>query len=257
MVWIVHNLQPHDAKRRHLRLWKPYIRALTRYVDAVLALSPGTIAQIHAEYPDLANKPTKFVWHPAYANAALPDFRRYELRAARGFDSYARVVGYCGRICPYKGLDRLATSFWRTSDPHFRLLIAGKASQGTEVAKLLEAVTKTDSRIKLDFRHFTNIEYCEALCCCDIVVSTFIKYLHSGSIIHALSARRPVLTPSTPFSDALSSEVGSNWVRTYSGELNAGLIEFAFENLPSGSPPLESFAPDLVGAKAANWFRSL
>ena len=76
-------------------------------------------------------------------------------------------------------------------------------------------------------------------------------------MIHALSAERPILTPSTPFSDALAGEVGSDWVRTYSGELSAEIIESALENLPRGSPPLQAFLQSRVGAKAANWFRSI
>ena len=55
------------------------------------------------------------------------------------------------------------------------------------------------------------------------MVAPFRHYLHSGSIVHALSAGRPVLTPATPFALSLAAELGRpDWLQTYAGPLDAG-----------------------------------
>ena len=55
------------------------------------------------------------------------------------------------------------------------------------------------------------------------MVAPFRRYLHSGSIVHALSAGRPVLTPATPFALSLAAELGRpDWLQTYAGPLDAG-----------------------------------
>ena len=55
------------------------------------------------------------------------------------------------------------------------------------------------------------------------MVAPFRRYLHSGSIVHALSAGRPVLTPATPFATSLAAELGRpDWLQTYAGPADAG-----------------------------------
>jgi beta-1,4-mannosyltransferase len=240
-----------------LDIWKSFIGELAKRVDAVLTLSPDTIGQVLDAYPALRDKPTEFVWHPAYESARFPEDRREVLRAARGFGRSERVAGYCGRIRPFKGLDRLAAAFWGTSDPQYRLLIAGKTTQGANVAGMLETMARHDNRMLLDFRAYSDEDFNETLCCCDVFVAPFRQYLHSGSMIHALSAGRPVLTPSTPYSESLRNVLGGDWVRTYAGDLSSALVESALDSSVHGMPPMDEFQPERVGEKAAAWFRSL
>ena len=72
LVWMVHDLRPHDGRWFKRLAWPPYAAALARLADAALTLSTGTRAAVLAAYPALAGKPLEHVWHPAYPGEAVP-----------------------------------------------------------------------------------------------------------------------------------------------------------------------------------------
>jgi glycosyltransferase involved in cell wall biosynthesis len=257
VVWLVHNLEPHDMRPLQRLIWKPYTRRLARRVDAVLTLSPGTLTPVCAAYPALAGKPASFAWHPAYPDAALDAVARAVLRRSRGWTGAERVLGYCGQIRPYKGVDQLAEAFLAAPDPDLRLLIAGKPYRADALVARLEAAAARDPRIRLDLRDLPDAAFRDALGCCDVIVAPFRRYLHSGSLIHALSADRPVLTPATPFAESLRDALGSGWVRLYTGTLTADTLQAGAGTPPTGRPPMSAFAPEAVGAGVAAWLHGL
>src|SRR5690606_4502061 len=95
-----------------------------------------------------------------------------------------------------------------------------------------------------------------ALGACDVVAAPLRTYLHSGSIVHALSAGRPVLTPATPFSESYRGLLGADWVRTYDTALTPDLL--VRQAPPPASPPdLSALSAQAVGAMAAAFFGRL
>jgi len=48
--------------------------------------------------------------------------------------------------------------------------------------------------------------------------------MHSGSAILALSFNKPVLVPARGCLPELEARVGTEWVRTYTGELTTGIL---------------------------------
>jgi len=70
-VWLVHNLEPHDARRFQKLVWPHYIKALTRRIDGMMTLAPGTVPLVQQALPALAGKPAKGLWHPAYRAAGV------------------------------------------------------------------------------------------------------------------------------------------------------------------------------------------
>ena len=257
VVWLVHNLRPHDARPLQRLVWGSYIAALARQVDAVLTLSPGTIEAVQKAIPGLARKPASHVWHPAYPCAVFPASCRKSSRLARGWSSDERVIGYCGQVRAYKGIDVLVEAFRRTRDPALRLLVAGRPL-GPGVADRLEQAARSDPRIRLELGDLDTPAFREALGVSDIIAAPFRDYLHSGSLVHALSAARPVLTPSTPFSQSLRDTLGGQWVRTYDGKLDPALLEAeALAPLPIDAPDLTALAPQAAGRQAARFFRDI
>lgn len=254
VVWLVHNLAPHDARRFQRLVWPPYVARLSRAADAFLTLSPGTVATVRAALPGLAGKPGLGLWHPAYPDAALSASDRAAARAARGWDDGHRVIGYCGQIRPYKGVEDLIRAFRATTAPDLRLLLAGRPGSGG-FGDWLGQMAAGDPRIALDLRDLPAEAFRTALGTCDVVAAPFRRYLHSGSIVHALSAHRPVLTPATPFAQSLAGQLGPDWVRCREAALTPALLEA--QRRATGLPDLSAFAPDRVGAAAAGFLRGL
>ncbi len=257
VVWLVHNLIPHDAGLVRRLLWGPYIRAFTRQIDGFLTLSPSTISEVRFAFPELAQLPADYVWHPFYPGAALSVEERLAARARYGWNDTDRVLGYCGQIRPYKGMEELVGAFIRTRRPELRLLVAGRPYDRATVARL-KAATAQDERIALNSQNLTDSEFRQALGSCDVMLAPFRTYLHSGSIVHALSAGRPVVTPVTPFSDSLRKHLGSDWVRTYSDDLTPTLLEAKETLRPTATElNMEEFMPDAVGRRATAFFERI
>ncbi|MEH6832239.1 MAG: glycosyltransferase [Sulfitobacter sp.] len=228
VVWVVHNLEPHDARRFQKLVWSFFIKSLARKIDAFLTLAPGTVAEVRAALPELAGKPGHGTWHPAYPNAALSPTERTVARTKMGFTPQNRVLGYCGQIRPYKGVADLLDAFTATNDPELRLLLCGRPQHNAPGTKAflteLKEKARNDPRVKLWFDDLTNSEFREVLGTCDVIVAPFRSYLHSGSIVHALSANRPVLTPATSFAGSFETLLGTQWVRQYQSGLSPELL---------------------------------
>lgn len=257
VVWLVHNLAPHDARPAQRLIWPPYTAALARQVDGFMTLSPATVATVRVAMPALADKPGLGLWHPAYPEAELTPAERHAARSALGWTANAHVLGYCGQIRPYKGVEDLLEVFCRCPDPRLRLLLAGRPGNAAFEQKLRTAAA-ADPRIVLQLQNLTGPDFRSALGVCDTVVAPLRSYLHSGSILHALSAGRPVLTPDTPFAHSLADLLGPAHVQLYDGPLTPDLLTAAARVPPPGlAAGLEVFAPNRVGAEAAAFLRSL
>ena len=255
VVWLVHNLMPHDARPLQKMIWPHYLKGLVRQVDGFLTLSPGTVEQVRASLPALAEKPALGLWHPSYPDAMLSDAKRISERTKRGWTASNRVLGYCGQIRPYKGVEQLLQAFGKTTDRDLRLFVAGRP--GTSAfADQLHALAARDTRISLDLRNLSATEFRDALGVCDRVVAPFRNYLHSGSMVHALSAGCPVLTPTTPFANSLQDLVGPDWVQMYDDALTPELLETGTTR-NTDHPDLSAADPDVVGQMAVRFFRGL
>jgi beta-1,4-mannosyltransferase len=225
VVWVIHNLHPHFSKGFKRFSWPWYADRLARVIDGALTLSKGTVDTVRVAFPGMAGKPLGYFWHPFYPGEGIaPDLRGVE-RAALGWSDAGTVYGFCGQIRPGKGVEDLVTAFRRLPDPAARLLVAGLPVYEHGQAGALTRLAAGDPRIRLRLRDLTEAEFRANLSVCDIVVAPFRHYLHSGSLIHALSCHRPVLTPATPFSTSLADHLASpGWVRTYEGPLTPAVL---------------------------------
>jgi glycosyltransferase involved in cell wall biosynthesis len=255
LVWMVHDLAPHDGRWFKRLAWPPYAGLLARLADGALTLSEGTKATVAAAYPALAGKPLGHIWHPSYPGEALAPEVAAAARGAFGWTGPERVFGYCGQLRAYKGVEELIRSFGALADPDARLLVAGRPMDAG-YARTLTELGDGDRRIRILPEDLAPDRFRACLGACDIVVAPFRRYLHSGSIVHALSAGRPVLTPATPFATSLAAELGrSDWLQTYQGPLTPDI-------LAAGEPPptpldLAPLAPQTAARRLRRFLENL
>ncbi|WP_419815357.1 glycosyltransferase [Glacieibacterium sp.] len=245
LVWMVHNLRPHDESGARRPLWAYLSRRLARMVDGFMTLSPATVPVVRAAFPALAGKPFADAWHPAYTDIPAVE--------APVRDPAAIRYAFLGQVRPYKGVEELVTAFAANADPRHRLVIAGDAAP-PEFAQRIAALGARDDRIDVELRRLSDAEMATAAAAADIIVLPFNNYLHSGSMLYALSCGRPVLTPSTAFAEGLAKVVGADWVRTYQGKLAPHHLDFT---PPTGSADLGLLSWSALGEAATALYRRL
>lgn len=250
IVWMVHNLAPHDLGGVRRLLWPLIKRRLAGLADGFLTLSPATVAIVQRAIPALAPKPGVAAWHPVYPlPAGLPD--RAACRRDAGVPEECDLYAFLGLIRPYKGVEELIAAFVADPYPPRRLLIAGHCDSPAFAARL-HAQAASDPRIDIRLGKLDDTRFAALTRAADIVVLPFRDYLHSGSMIHALSHDRPVLTPAAPFADALSDEAGPGWINTYRGPLSSAALAEA--RRPSGTPNLAHLRFDTLAATARDLY---
>lgn len=259
VVWLVHDLKPHDASGMQRWLWSPFIWLLCRLLDGVLTLAPATAEVVRDALPISSRVPVNSVWHPMYPGEVLTEDERRAIRSELRLDGATRVVGYCGQLRHNKGVDLLVDTFRKLDEPDISLVIAGQLTSGAErLDELLSAAATDDNRIRYLPGELTPEQFRRTIGGCDLVIAPFRQYLHSGSIVHALSADRPVATPRTPFAEDLEGQLGKTWVRAYEGPLDVDTFRsLVAAPLPVGSCPLDAFEPRLVGSSTHRWLGEL
>ena len=253
LVWMVHNLQPHDLSGARARLWPLLAWWLAKSVDAVMTLSPATLPIVVAAMPRLGGKPSASPWHPPYADIR-PAGDRASYRAVLDLPPAAKVFVFLGQLRPYKGVEELIAAFRASADPDYRLVIAGKPDTPGYGATI-ERLAAGDDRIRVQLGRLDDLAMAELATAADFIALPFRDYLHSGSIIYALSIGRPVITPVAPFADALGEAVGADWVQTYQGSLTPGALKAAVQ-MP-GEPDLAALDTAKLGAAASALYRRL
>jgi glycosyltransferase involved in cell wall biosynthesis len=253
LVWMVHNLRPHDLKGPRKLMW-PYIQdRILRGCDAFMTLSPSTIGVVRNSFPILALKPAAAALHPLYPRLAdLPD--QAGCRQMLSLPQEGRVFALLGLIRPYKGTESLIRAFSACADPMARLLIAGRA-ETPEYAEQISAMTAADPRITATLQFLSDRDFAVCLTAADVLVLPYTGYLHSGAFAHALSYARPVITPSGPFANDMAEAVGNDWVSRYEGSLTSEMLDTWSK--PRTRPDLSALDPRALGEAAVRLYRQL
>ena len=146
LVWMVHDLRPHDGRWFKRLAWPPYAGLLARLADGALTLSEGTKATVAAAYPALARKPLGHIWHPYYPGETLAPAAAAAARAGFGWTGPERVFGYCGQLRPYKGVEELIRAFGASPTPTPGCCVAGRPMDAG-YARTLAGLGDGDRRI--------------------------------------------------------------------------------------------------------------
>jgi beta-1,4-mannosyltransferase len=234
-VWTFHNLIPHDAKHPRLAAW--CAQRLVRRADGAVFLTEASRKRAYERFARLRNTPSAVIPHGDYKQVLTQPLGKTRARKQLGIPEEAKVIGFIGKIRPYKELETLVAAFASTHDPCLRLLIAGEPDGSSQVVKCLKKA-QSDKRSILLLSLLDDRSLQTAVEACDLLVFPNRKVVNSGSTIYALSNNRPVLVPQCEPMIELVNQAGANFVRLFAGELSMSDLMAALEYVstcPGGS----------------------
>ena len=238
LVWTVHNITPHESGGpQHRWFW----RVFSANVDGVLALTEAAVAGARTAHPALEGAHAAVTPHGDYRSEVDRGMTRRAARALVDLPAGARVVLFVGQVRPYKRVPDLLRTFARLEAPDARLVVAGQLRPGPD-ADEVRGLAARDPRVVLDLGFLPAERLSAWLRAADLVVLPYSAVLNSGAALLALSADRPVLVPALGALPELQAAVGEEWVRTYSDDLDARVLQdglaWAVEGRRSEEPDL-------------------
>lgn len=147
---------------------------------------------------------------------------------------------YFGLVRQYKNIGRLIDTFRQLPDAGLSLYVGGKPSSD-ELVNDLRTRAAGDPRITLDFRFLPDADLVTHVTEGEVVVLPYREMHNSGGVLAALSLDRPVLVPDNDVNRDLAAEVGTDWVRGYTGDLTPDDLLRALD----ASRQLSDPSPDL------------
>jgi glycosyltransferase involved in cell wall biosynthesis len=219
VVWTAHNLKAHDGLHPKLEKW--FWSAFISRVDAYIALTQSGRAAARERFPSLERIPSFVIPHGHYRDE-YPVNSNDDARKQLGIRSRAKVLLFFGQVREYKNVPALIRAFRDTQKDEV-LCIAGRPSSENLAAEvrreacgdprvLLHLYEVPQDRVQLFFR------------AADFVVLPYRDILNSGAALLALSFNRPVLVPNQGAMGELQSSAGAEWVRIYSGDIDAAQL---------------------------------
>jgi beta-1,4-mannosyltransferase len=224
LVWVVHNLKPHDASPGGSDLGQRFLTSL----DGIIYLSKYSREAFIDTYGvnvrhELVSK------HGHYRDDMLSP-PRPPSATWEGIE-----VCYFGQIRAYKGLEDLiecADGFGG-----LQVTVTGFRVDSAYSAKI-EALAEGRSAVRLDLRNNPlSLSELEAVIDrCHGVVLPYRSILNSGAALFALSRHRPVLCPHLGSLPEVQADVGADWLHLYRGALESSVLRSFVEYLSVAEP---------------------
>ncbi|MCU1595724.1 MAG: glycosyltransferase [Frankiales bacterium] len=253
VVWTAHNAWAHGGKYvRSERLWW---RRWGGEIDGWIALSEAARDVIVREHPQLAARPHTVIPHGHYRDAYPCTETRAQARSRLGLREDSRVVGFVGRVKPYKGVPELLRAFNGLQGDDLQLLVTGRCDDPA-TGREVQALAAQDHRVVVRLTEVPEGEMAGTVGCLDVAVLPYRAVLNSGTALLALSFDTPVLLPSGPTARELD-QLAPNWVFTFENPLTPDDLREALERVPEGSPDLESVAWDRIAADHEAFYETL
>lgn len=243
VIWVVHNIQPHDGDLRAKATREAFFRA----VDGLIFLSDDSRSQLLAAYPQLAGKSHLVTRHGDYqaenrGPPALPVRAGHRVR-----------LGMFGHIRRYKQPTLAARLV--ASDHELELAIAGVCQDGV-LRQELGKIAGGAENVSLAFDYLPPEQLESLTDGVDAVLVPYEKILNSGTALYALTRWRPVIAPKLGSLEELHRDVGADWLFLYDGPLDAKTLTRAKEWLarPRLIPPdLSRYAWDRIAVDLAQF----
>lgn len=256
LVWTTHDLGPHES--HHPRLERLFWQFFIPMVDGIISLSETARQEAYSQFPRLESVPSAIVPHGHYRSAYSTDQSKDEARDQLGISPTNRVMAFVGRIRPYKNVVPLIQAFRAWDDDEARLIVAGNPISD-DLAREVHAAQEGDDRIRTDLRFIEEEEISRLLAASDLVALPYTAIMHSGTALLALSFDRPVLMPDRGAMSELQERVGSEWMRTYTGEFTQEVltdaVTWAETEARSARAPLDELAWPTLARQTEDLFR--
>lgn len=237
LIWTVHNVGSHE--QWHPRLERILLWWWSRQVDGLLTLSNWAHQQTNDRHERLREAPWAVVAHGNYPVSPRPE--RDDARRLLGVDRNARIALHFGHLRPYKGTDRLLRAFTATA-LEMNLLVTGRARPASYARELVELAGR-DPRVRLEAAQVSAERLSLLLAACDVVVLPYRRVTHSGSVLHALAACRPVITTATGSMPELQRQVTPSWIHLIDPLFDHERLARALEEITTASRGPEPALP--------------
>jgi len=192
LVWLVHNLMPHDIDKELIEIWSFFYDFLGSIVDEFLSMCPSNELIIRNAIPSLSLKKYSYFYHPRYYLNNITPEEKYQFKEFYGIDSNEVIISILGSIGGYKGLNAVIEAFNKSKFKNIKLLIAGNPRN----KKALEEVNLEISgnpQILLLPKLLSNYELDLIALASDKLIVPNFEYLNSGAIVYSLCAGKPTL----------------------------------------------------------------
>lgn len=212
LVWTVHNLLPHE--KIFPNEWNA-LRFLSKMSNVKIVHSQHTIKQMGRNNMSIDN--TYIIPHGNYINIYLNNFSKEKSRKILAIDQKEFVYLFFGQIKKYKGIDILIKEFSNLTKKYknITLIIAGECFD-KDVQELLKKKIK---KIIPVIKHIPQKDVQIYFNAADIVVFPFRRITTSGSLLLALSFKKPVLYTYNDAFKELPDDIGYTFDITKSNDL--------------------------------------
>lgn len=252
LVWVVHNIEPHEKNHRPFHLAR---RWLFRAVDGLVFLSETSRDLLYRRWPELRAKPFTVITHGHYKGqalappVALPTLGDGPLRLA-----------YVGQLRRYKAADTLIEVAGALPPEAVQLDIGGSCNS-SDFAQHLTQLVRGKAHVRLSIGRLSDAEMEQRVDAAHAVALPYRDILNSGAALYALSRARPVLAPRLGSLVELQAQVGTEWLYLYEGDLTADVVtDFArwLRATPRGpAPDLSAHEWHEIGHRLDLFFRRL
>jgi beta-1,4-mannosyltransferase len=217
ILWTVHDLDSSDGLHPRLEAW--FWSYFLPRIDGYVCLSASGRRLALQRFPALARLPGFLTPHGHFRDAYPNEVTREEARRLLDLPARATVLLHVGLIRPYKDVPRLIRTFLDVMSADVLLVIAGRAHDPGLEAEI-RALAAGCPRIRLFLRWIGFEETQHFFAACDLVVLPYRRILNSGTLMLALSFRRPVLVPDRGALREQQERFGDDWVRLYANGLD-------------------------------------
>ena len=193
LVWTIHNLYPHDSKRRPA---ERFMRSLIcRFSTGLIVASESIKRKVIQEF-GVSERKLHVVKHGHYLDVYKP--KGQCVRELYDIDKDDDVFLFLGAIKPYKGVDDLVKAFRAMRTEHTHLIIAGKAD--AELESYLQGLRQEEGIILMP-GFIPDEEVADLMNAADALVLPYKEITTSGSAILGLTFRKLVVMPDNEFID--------------------------------------------------------
>lgn len=189
LVWTPHNIIPHDPK--HLKIHRFCRRFFAHNMKWIRLFSELSLPRAIEEFKCDPNR-FKIVPEGSYVGYYPNKTNRNDARKHLNIESHKMVLFYTGFIKPYKGITGLVDSFKKSFCNDALLIIAGKVMDPVYFEAIKESINEN---IILIDRFIEDDELQLYFNAADVVTLPFKKIENSGSVIMAMSFKKPVIAP--------------------------------------------------------------
>jgi beta-1,4-mannosyltransferase len=200
VVLTVHNIKPHDSPI-------PLVDAAVAHVVMRLV----HVRVVHSAYAKQVltsryrrSAPVVVMPFGGFAGAYPPGrLDRSGARRHHGIPDDAKVLLAFGQVRQYKQFDKLIEAFRHCPDPAARLIVAGRAVDGSD--DTIRSAAAADSRVMLMLEHIADEDVADLYKACDVAVIPYTEVFSSAALVLALSLGLPAVVPSRGAARELAS----------------------------------------------------